>query len=186
MTGISTTHNDPNSTAKRIAILSTGGTIDKTYNVSDGTLANQMCALDFMLASLTLHGVRIDRIPVMSKDSLQMTDEDHDQIVAISGIYAKTHDGVVIVHGTDRLSVTGERIVAQLGRTPVAPIVLTGAVRPYELRTTDALQNLVESLLAVQVLPAGVYCVIHNQVLQFPGVEKDFTRMTFKRVDETV
>ena len=27
----------------------------------------------------------------------------------------------------------------------------------------------------------GVYCVMHNQVLTFPGVEKDRTRGTFYR-----
>ena len=46
-------------------------------------------------------------------------------------------------------------------------------MRPYELRSTDALQNLTEALLAVQLLPPGVYVAMHNQVLQFPGVTKD-------------
>jgi L-asparaginase len=51
--------------------------------------------------------------------------------------------------------------------------VLTGAMRPYELRNTDALQNLTEALLAAQLLPPGVYAVMHAQVLAFPGVVKD-------------
>ena len=62
---------------------------------------------------------------------------------------------------------------------PAAPIVFTGAMRPYELRATDALQNLTEALLAVQILPPGVYCVMHNRVLTFPGVEKDREHGTF-------
>ncbi len=40
---------------------------------------------------------------------------------------------------------------------PAAPIVFTGAMRPYELRSTDALQNLTEALLAVQLVAPGVY-----------------------------
>ena len=60
---------------------------------------------------------------------------------------------------------------------------LTGAMRPYMLRNTDALQNLTEALLAVQMLPPAVYCVMHNKVLQFPGVEKDKERGTFVRRD---
>jgi len=67
-----------NSMAKRIALLSTGGTIAKTYNESDGSLANQRCVLELMLASLVLHGVTVDQIPVMNKDSLDMTAEDHE------------------------------------------------------------------------------------------------------------
>jgi L-asparaginase len=57
--------------------------------------------------------------------------------------------------------------------------VFTGAMRPYELRSTDASQNLTEALLAVQLLPPGVYVAMHNQVLRFPGVTKDRNAGTF-------
>jgi L-asparaginase len=87
---------------------------------------------------------------------------------------------VVIVHGTDGLARTGERICSTMSPMPV-PIVLTGAMRPWEMRSTDAPQNLTEALLAVQLLEPGVYVVMHNQVLQFPGVEKDPARGTFVR-----
>ena len=52
-------------------------------------------------------------------------------------------------------------------------------MRPYIVRTTDAVQNLTEAFLAVQVLSPGVYVVMHNQVLAFPGVVKDRRRLTF-------
>ena len=87
---------------------------------------------------------------------------------------------MVVVHGTDRLADTGERMVELFG-TPPVPIVLTGAMRPYALRTTDALQNLTEALLAVQLLAPGVYVAMHNKVLAFPGVVKDRARGTFVR-----
>lgn len=166
---------------RRIAILSTGGTIEKTYNESDGTLANQRSVLDIMLASLVLHGVVIDRVPVMNKDSLLMSDEDHERIAAAAREHAATHEGLIITHGTDRLQHTGERLVQRLGARPHVPIVLTGAMKPYELRTTDALQNLTEAVLAVQLVEPGVYVAMHNQVLRFPGVVKDHARMTFRR-----
>jgi L-asparaginase len=62
--------------------------------------------------------------------------------------------------------------------------VLTGAIRPYMLRNTDAMQNLTEALLAVQILPPGVYCVMHNKVLTFPGVIKDAAQGTFRYANE--
>lgn len=171
--------------SRRIALLSTGGTIEKTYNESDGTISNQLSVLEVMLAGLVLHGVRIERVPVMNKDSLLMSDEDHERIVTIAGVYADSHDGVVVTHGTDRLQFTGERLIERLGRAPKVPIVLTGAMRPYELRTTDALQNLTEALLAVQLVEPGVYVAMHNQVLRFPGVVKDRERQRFvKPVDD--
>jgi L-asparaginase len=162
---------------KRIALISTGGTIEKTYDDLSGVLANKVSVLDVMLASLELRGVAIHRIALMNKDSLEMTTEDHTLIADHATRLAREYDGVVVVHGTDRLANSGERIV-ELG-TPAAPIVLTGAMRPYELRSTDALQNLIEALLAVQVMPAGVYVAMHNHVLQFPGVVKDRTAGTF-------
>lgn len=165
---------------RRIALLSTGGTIEKTYDELSGVLANRISVLDVMLGSLQLHGVTIDRIALMNKDSLEMSDADHDLIAdTINQLMAK-YDGVVIVHGTDRLAKTGHRIADRI-KAITKPIVLTGAMRPYVMRTTDALQNLTEALLAVQVMPPGVYVAMHNQVLAFPGVEKDPERGTFIR-----
>jgi L-asparaginase len=167
----------------RVALVSTGGTIEKTYDELQGVLQNELSNLDVMLASLVLEGVRIVRVPLMNKDSLDMTPADHRLIAETVGSMAATHDGVLVVHGTDRLAVTGEKIVELLG-TPRVPVVLTGAMRPYVMRNTDALQNLTEALLAVQIAPPGVYVAMHNRVLRFPGVRKDPARGTFVREGE--
>jgi L-asparaginase len=167
---------------KRLALISTGGTIEKTYDARSGELSNRVSVLDVMLASLELRAVELDRLALMNKDSLDMSPADHDLIARVAGEEAARHDGVVIVHGTDRLAVTGERLVEHWG-TPASPIVLTGAMRPYELRDSDALQNLTEALMAVQILRRGVYVVMHGQVLQFPGVVKDPAAGAFVKLD---
>jgi L-asparaginase len=169
---------------RRIALISTGGTIEKTYDELSGVLANKFSVLDVMLASLELRGIEIVRTRLMNKDSLEMSADDHTLIAETAARMAREHAGVVVVHGTDRLAISGERIV-EVAPAPASPIVLTGAMRPYELRSTDALQNLTEALLAVQLLPAGVYVAMHNQVLQFPGVRKDPTRGTFVKVADS-
>ncbi|HWB21217.1 MAG TPA: asparaginase domain-containing protein [Phycisphaerales bacterium] len=167
---------------KRIALISTGGTIEKTYDELAGVMHNKISVLDVMLGSLELRGITVHRIPLMNKDSLEMTEDDHQRIAVTVKRMAEMHEGVVVVHGTDRLANTGNVIEHMLG-VPSVPVVLTGAMRPYVMRTTDALQNLTEALLAVQILPPGVYVAMHNQVLQFPGVEKDPQQGTFvKRV----
>jgi L-asparaginase len=163
---------------RRIALLSTGGTIEKTYDELSGVLKNELSVLDVMLASLELRGVAIDRVRLMNKDSLDMTDEDHTLIANAVRDRTRSHDGVVVVHGTDRLQHSGERCVEVMG-TPRVPVVFTGAMRPYELRSTDALQNLTEALLAVQLCAPGIYVAMHNSVLQFPGVVKDRDLGTF-------
>jgi L-asparaginase len=163
---------------KSIALISTGGTIEKTYDELQGVLKNEVHVLDLMLARLELRGLTLARQRLMNKDSLEMTQADHDLIARTVGLAAKDHDGVVVVHGTDRLAVSGERVCSTLG-APRVPVVFTGAMRPYELRSSDALQNLTEALLAVQLLPPGVYVAMHSQVLAFPGVVKDRERGTF-------
>lgn len=163
---------------KRIALISTGGTIEKTYDELAGVMQNRASVLDVVLATLQLDGVEIVRLPLMNKDSLEMTPQDHTLIARTAGAMAETHDGVVIVHGTDRLAQTGERIHELVADLRV-PVVLTGAMRPYVMRNTDASQNLTEALLAVQILPQGVYVAMHNKVLRFPGVVKDRDRGTF-------
>lgn len=169
---------------RRIALISTGGTIEKTYDELSGVLANQVSVLDVMLASLELRGVEVQRVPLMNKDSLEMSTEDHTLIAETAARMARETDGVVVVHGTDRLAVSGDRVVELVG-TPASPVVFTGAMRPYELRSTDALQNLIEALLAVQLLAPGVYVAMHNQVLQFPGVTKDRNAGTFVKEGPT-
>ena len=156
---------------KRIALISTGGTIEKTYDELHGVLDNQASVLDVVLAGLKLYGVDIVRVPLLNKDSLDMTERDHELIARTAQSLSEAHDGVVIVHGTDRLADTGERLYA-IAHPCRVPIVLTGAMRPYIMRNTDALQNLTEALLAVQIMPPGVYVAMHNQVLAFPGVVK--------------
>jgi len=171
---------------KRIALISTGGTIEKTYDHLSGVLANRVSVLDVMLASLELRGAVIERFPLMNKDSLDMTPEDHTRIAETAIQLARDSDGVVVVHGTDRLAVSGDRVVEMLRpvAAPAKPIVFTGAMRPYELRSTDAMQNLTEALLAVQLVAPGVYVAMHSQVLQFPGVVKDHTAGAFVKATQ--
>ena len=164
--------------AFRVAILSTGGTIEKTYDDFAQVLSNDLSVLDVMLASLQLPHLEIVRVPLMNKDSLTMTPEDHSLIARTAIAMAASYDGVVVVHGTDRLSESGHRTY-EISKAPKAAVVFTGAMRPYELRLTDAMQNLTESLLAVQILDPGVYVVMHGQVLDFPGPIKDHERGTF-------
>ena len=166
----------------RIALISTGGTIEKTYEELGGTLSNGVSVLDVMLAQLELRGTtEITRIALMNKDSLDMNAADHALIAEVVEGQLQSHDGVIVVHGTDRLAESGEATLKRLQASggPRGAVVFTGAMRPWELRRTDATQNLTEALLAVQILAPGVYVSMHNRVLAFPGVRKDRATLTF-------
>jgi L-asparaginase len=169
---------------RKIALLQTGGTIEKTYDEWGGTLGNSHGVLDEMLEGLVLEGIEIERHPLLAKDSLDLTQADVVLIASTALALADACDGVVVLHGTDRLSRTGEHLHEACGGCPGSPIVLTGAMRPWILRTSDAKQNLTEALLAVQLLPPGVHVCMHGRVLSFPGVVKDRERLRFVRREE--
>ncbi|MCA9256478.1 MAG: asparaginase, partial [Phycisphaerales bacterium] len=163
-----------------ICIIGTGGTIEKTYDETDGSLRNVHSVLDSVLLRLLLHDLDIRHVELMNKDSLDLTDADRESIVEAVQRELVEADAIIVVHGTDTLCVTGELLCDRLQGLRI-PVVLTGAMRPYEFRDTDAIQNVTESLLACRLLTPGVYAVIHNKALQFPGVVKDRERMTFVR-----
>ena len=51
---------------RRIALISTGGTIEKTYDSLEGVLHNEFSNLDVLLARIHLEGVEIIRVPLMN------------------------------------------------------------------------------------------------------------------------
>ena len=164
----------------RVTILTTGGTIEKTYNERDGSLRNYHTILPKMLSTLRLPDLNLTYKQVVFKDSLEMTEEDRRQILEEVRRVLPESDAVVILHGTDTLARTGELLRRELSGLKI-PVILTGAMRPYEFRDTDAVQNVTESLLAARFVPPGVYVVMHNRVLRFPGVVKDYDNLTFAK-----
>ena len=170
---------------RKITLITTGGTIEKTYDEFTGELANRRSIVRRMLDELRLEETEVNTLELMSKDSQFLTDADRARILQVVQAIGCTGEGtpedtggIVILHGTDTLAVTGHKLYEELDG-PRVPIVLTGAMRPFEMKRSDALQNLTEAVFAVGVLPPGVYCVAHGRVLAFPGVRKDPERGTF-------
>lgn len=175
---------------RRITLISTGGTIEKTYDEHSGSLENRASVVQEMLGLLRLEDTVVNTLQLMQKDSLHLTDADRERIVGavelIAGPadYPSESEGVVILHGTDTLSVTGELLHARISRWLRVPVILTGAMRPFEMKRSDALQNLTEAIFAAGVLEAGVWAVAHGRALRFPGVKKDREVGTFRKSGE--
>ncbi len=167
---------------RRVTLITTGGTIEKTYDETTGDLTNRHTIVRRMLEELRLEDTRISILELMSKDSLEMQESDRSRIVEAVrlafGDEQTATQGVVILHGTDTLTDTGE-VLAREFPNPSAPIVLTGAMRPFEMKKSDALQNLTEAIFGTGSLEPGVYCTAHGRALRFPGVAKDRVRGTF-------
>jgi L-asparaginase len=111
-------------------------------------------------------------MPLMNKDSLEMTDADRSEILGLIEQMLSERPAVVITHGTDTMVQTGRYLKQALPELKV-PIVLTGAMTPLGFEGSDGLQNLTESLFAVRILGPGIYVVMHNQAFPIDRVRKD-------------
>ncbi|MEO0629366.1 MAG: asparaginase domain-containing protein [Planctomycetota bacterium] len=175
---------------RRITLITTGGTMEKEYDERSGALVNRRSVVDRMLRRLRLEDVAIVPMELMHKDSMELTDEDRSLIVSATkaalanaaGETDASRRGVVIVHGTDTLATTGEWLHERVADLRW-PVVLTGAMRPYELQRSDSVQNLTEALFATDLLEPGVWVVAHGRALRFPGVVKDRDRGTFVQAE---
>lgn len=166
-----------------LTLLTTGGTIEKTYDELTGKLENRRSIVGRMLRRIRLEDTAVSVVELLRKDSLDMTDADRAAIADavrhhLGPALSPPADALVVLHGTDTLCTTGDHLARVLG-TPRVPVVLVGAMRPYEMQRSDALQNLTEAIFATSLLAPGVYVVAHGRALRFPGVHKDRARGTF-------
>jgi L-asparaginase len=163
---------------RTVYVLTTGGTIEKVYSENSGSVSNTENKIDRYLRLLRLPDIEVNVVPLMNKDSLEMTDQDRVLILGIVRAILTENAPIVITHGTDTMVETGLYLQQALPdlRTP---IVLTGAMTPLGFEGSDGLQNLTESLVAAQLLSPGIYIVIHGSVYPDDHAGKDHALARF-------
>ncbi|WP_413560906.1 asparaginase domain-containing protein [Bdellovibrio sp. HCB209] len=165
---------------KDVIIITTGGTIEKTYNEFDGSLENRGTSIkNRILSKLRLPYTNISVYPLLSKDSLYMNDEDRALICATIKDQMQRDCPIVLLHGTDTMHISAEYCFKEIG-TPKVPVVFTGAMIPMGFDDSDATQNVTEALLSAKLLPPGFYISFHNQVFKVPNVRKNREKGTFE------
>jgi len=157
---------------KTVYVLTTGGTIEKVYREGTGVVENVGSKVDRYLKVLRLPECEVNVVPVMNKDSLEMTDQDRVLILGMVRAILKEQAGIVITHGTDTMVQTGLYLKRSLSGLRI-PIVLTGAMTPLGFEGSDGLQNLTESFFAARTLAPGVYVVMHGEAFPIDHVRKD-------------
>jgi L-asparaginase len=97
-----------------IHLITTGGTIEKIYSEQSGQVENLTAKVDRYLQQLRLPDARIDVAPLMNKDSLEMTEEDRE--IVLAAVRPKVAGApAVITHGTDTMVETGRLLKQRLG-----------------------------------------------------------------------
>jgi L-asparaginase len=157
---------------KTVYVLTTGGTIEKVYREGTGIVENVGSKIDRYLKLLRLPDCDVNIVPVMNKDSLEMTDQDRALILSMVRAILKEQAAIIITHGTDTMVETGLLLKKSLLELNI-PIVLTGAMSPLGFEGSDGLQNLTESFFAARTLSPGVYVVMHGEAFPIDHVRKD-------------
>lgn len=165
-----------------VIIITTGGTIEKTYDEFDGSLENRGTSIkNRILSKLRLPYTNIHVHPLMSKDSLYMDEQDRADICRTIEEESTKNSPIVILHGTDTMALSAQYCFERIKNLQV-PVVFTGAMIPMGFEDTDATQNVTEALLAAKLLPKGFYISFHNQIFEVPYVRKNKEKRTFEAV----
>lgn len=158
-------------------ILNCGGTFNKRYNPIDGTLEVpydndtiekilSSCEYEFALAG------------VIYKDSLEMDFGDRKMLAQI--ILESDEDTFVLVHGTDTMDVTAQFLDEVLKEKKV---ILTGAMRPFEIDTIEASFNLGMACgFARAVSESGVYICMNGYTVTWDKMAKNKKQGKFELV----
>ena len=161
----------------RLHIFTTGGTIDKVYFDALSEFQVGESPLDAIPREANV-GIDYELTSLMRKDSLELTDADRDAIHAAVSASSARH--VLITHGTDTMAQTAERLRDITDKT----IILTGAMQPARLRSTDAIFNVGFALAAAQLQSPGVYIAMSGRVFPAGHVRKDRAAGQFVDADE--
>ena len=158
-----------------IIVVTTGGTIDKLYFDS---LSEYQVGESVVRKLLAIGNVKypFDIIEALRKDSLELTDEDRDELCrCVAGLKTSR---VVMTHGTDTMAATAARLASIQGKT----IVLTGALTPARFSESDASFNLGMAFATAQAAPPGVFIVMNGEVFPAGAVRKDRQAGQFVRI----
>ena len=168
----------------KLYLVTTGGTIEKVYSEQSGQVENVAAKIDRYLRLLRLPGAEMEVVPLMNKDSLEMSDDDRELVLSTVRELVRAAP-VVITHGTDTMVETGRLLKNGLGRLAF-PVILTGAMTPLGFERSDGLQNLTEALFAARVLVPGVWIVIHGQAFDVDSVRKNRENARFVPLDDGI
>ncbi|QDF28533.1 asparaginase domain-containing protein [Halarcobacter anaerophilus] len=152
-----------------VTIINTGGTFNKRYNPIKGQLEvpKDNKALEKIIAAC--HNVDFELINVVSKDSLEMNDEDRQIIV--QSVKNTKNDKIIIIHGTDTVHLTSALLKEEVKNKK---IVFTGAMVPMSIDEVEATMNFSQALGFLSAnIQNGTYISMHGVVVDCSKLVKN-------------
>tara|TARA_R110002020_G_scaffold26964_4_gene87029 strand:+ start:138 stop:632 length:495 start_codon:yes stop_codon:yes gene_type:complete len=154
---------------QEIAILITGGTMDKVHDTQTEGLIfdpNGKTRIGAILKQGRSRSVR--RQILFQIDSLEMNDAHRDQI--LEAIKSAPENQIIVTHGTGTMELTAQFLE---GKVEHKTVILTGAMRPQSLGRSDAGFNVGGAMIAAQTLSPGVYGVMNGRVFKAQELHKN-------------
>ena len=149
-----------------LAILTTGGTIDKVYfDALSEFQVGETVVPQILRAGLVRSDIRVETL--MGKDSLDLTDAD--RAIIRQAVMSAPERGIIITHGTDTMTETAKALQGVEDKT----IVLVGALSPARFAHSDAHFNLGMAVAAAQLAPPGIWIAMNGTVFPADKVRKD-------------
>ena len=156
-------------TKSKITVINTGGTFNKRYNPLSGELEvpKDSLALDEIISYC--YNIDFDVLNIISKDSLEMSDDDRELIVKT--IKNCKNENIIIVHGTDTIDLTASFIDENIKDKT---IVLTGAMLPISINKIEATLNFASAIGFLNAnIKNGIYISMHGSVKNYKKLIKN-------------
>ncbi len=162
-------------TMQHLTVITTGGTIDKVYFDAKSDYQIGAPQIGEILGQLGV-AFAFDVVPVLRKDSLDITDADRAAIRA--AIERQKNRHVLVTHGTDSMVETARTLQGIAGKV----IVLTGALNPARFQGSDAVFNIGCAVGAVQALEEGVWIAMNGRIWNPQRVRKNREANRFEEI----
>ena len=105
---------------------------------------------------------------LMLKDSLEFDDVDRNAI--LETIKKASETAIVITHGTGTMDKTARFLE---NKVQDKTIVITGAMRPFSLSSSDGEFNLGGAIIGAQLLEPGVWGIMNGRVFPANQISKN-------------
>ena len=156
-------------TKSKITVINTGGTFNKRYNPITGELEvpKDSLALDEIINYC--YNIDFEVLNIISKDSLEMNDDDRELIVKT--IKDCKNQNIIIVHGTDTIDLTAKYLDEKIKDKT---IVLTGAMFPISINKVEATLNFSQAIGFLNSnCESGIYISMHGSVKNYKKLIKN-------------
>ena len=152
-----------------MTVINTGGSFNKRYNPLTGELEvpKDSLALDEIISYC--YNIDFEVLNIISKDSLEMNDDDRELIVKT--IQDSKNQNIIIVHGTDTMDLTAKYLDEKIKDKT---IILTGAMLPISINKIEATLNFSQAIGFLNSnCENGIYISMHGSVKNYKKLVKN-------------